>query len=79
MGIFATRLRENRPIGESWVTALDDYFLGAGAYGVYDEKVLQEATLYGLPFWRISGGTTPASRRRRRRRPTRSAGCRWRR
>ena len=40
MSLFAKRLRENRPIGESWVTALDDYFLGAGAYGVYDEKVL---------------------------------------
>ena len=61
MSLFATRLRENRPIGESWVTALDDYFLGAGAYGVYDEKVLQEATLYGLPFWRFSGGTTPTA------------------
>jgi CSLREA domain-containing protein len=59
MSIFAKRLREDRPIGESWVTALGDYFLGAGAYGVYDEKVLQEATFYGLPFWKFSGGTTP--------------------
>ena len=48
--------------------AQHDYFLGAGAYGVYDEKVLQEATLYGLPFWRFSGGDDADRRRRRRRR-----------
>ena len=56
MTLFAIRLDEQGPIGELWVKALADYHLGAGAYGVYDEKALQEATFYGLPFWRIGTG-----------------------
>ncbi|MDQ3163873.1 MAG: PxKF domain-containing protein, partial [Actinomycetota bacterium] len=60
MSLFAGRLDEHgAAIGELWVKALADYHLGAGAYGVYDEKALQEATFYGLPFWRIGSGTAP--------------------
>ncbi len=59
MSLFAVRLDEQGAIGELWVKALADYHLGAGAYGVYDEKALQEATFYGLPFWRIGSGAAP--------------------
>ena len=31
--------------------ALQQYFATAGAYDVYDEKVMEETTFYGLPFW----------------------------
>ncbi len=36
------------------------HFVGSiGVYGVYDEKVLNEAVLYGLPFWTLPGGVAP--------------------
>jgi hypothetical protein len=41
---------------------LQQYFATAGAYDVYDEKVMEETTFYGLPFWHFSTAapTTPA-------------------
>ncbi|HVL91655.1 MAG TPA: PxKF domain-containing protein, partial [Actinomycetota bacterium] len=51
---FARRLRDKwSTIGEKLVYAKHAYFANAGLYGAYDEKVLIEATLYGLPFWRL--------------------------
>ena len=33
---------------------MQQYFATAGAYDVYDEKVMEETTFYGLPFWHFS-------------------------
>ena len=59
MSIFAGKLNQAKPIGELWNDAQHEYFAGAGAYDVYDEKALVEASLFGLPFWRIAGATAP--------------------
>jgi hypothetical protein len=48
-------------MGEKLVTSKHQYYDTMGAYGVYDEKALEEATFYGLPMYHLSGGgTTPA-------------------
>jgi CSLREA domain-containing protein len=63
MSIFAAKLNLAAPTGEAigklWNDAQHEYFQGAGAYDVYDEKALVEASLFGLPFWQISGATAP--------------------
>ena len=41
-------------MGEEWAASLQQYFATAGAYDVYDEKVMEETTFYGLPFWHFS-------------------------
>jgi hypothetical protein len=61
MSIFASKLTQAKPIGELWNDAQHEYYAGAGAYDVYDEKALVEATFFGLPFWRIAGATAPPS------------------
>jgi hypothetical protein len=61
MALFAQNLHTNGlTVGEQWVNALHQYFATAGAYDVYDEKVMAETTFYGLPFWKFSssGATT---------------------
>ncbi len=41
--------------------ALQQYFGTAGAYDVYDQKVMEETTFYGLPFWHFStAGSSPS-------------------
>jgi hypothetical protein len=56
MSLFAKNLRsDSGSAGEEWVNALQQYFATAGAYDVYDEKVMEETTFYGLPFWHFSG------------------------
>jgi WD40 repeat protein len=59
MTIFAKRLGEGTTIGADWLSAEHEYFNGAGAYGVYDEKALVEATFYGFTFWQVDGATPP--------------------
>lgn len=59
MTIFAKRLGEGATIGADWLTAEHEYFNGSGAYGVYDEKALVEATFYGFTFWQVDGATPP--------------------
>jgi hypothetical protein len=59
MTLFAQNLGRNESIGEIHLRSLHDYFVGAGAYDVYDEKVLIETSLRGLPFWQIDGATPP--------------------
>jgi hypothetical protein len=52
MALFAKNLHSDAgTVGEQWVNALHQYFATAGAYDVYDEKVMAETTFYGLPFW----------------------------
>ena len=42
------------PIGESLARAKWDYLpKGSGGFNVYDEKVVEQMTLYGLPFIRV--------------------------
>jgi hypothetical protein len=66
MALFAQKLNgDGGAIGDQWVEALHDYFDTAGAYNVYDEKVMEEATFYGLPFWHFAtpGTATPPAPR----------------
>jgi len=45
----------NMPVGEALRRAKQDYALyNMGAYGPYDRKVLNEATLYGIPNYRVT-------------------------
>ena len=52
---FAQNLNSYGTIGEQWVRALHSYYETAGTYDVVDEKVMAEATMYGLPFYGYSG------------------------
>jgi Tol biopolymer transport system component len=62
MSLFAKNLRsDSGSVGEEWVNALQQYFATAGAYDVYDEKVMEETTFYGLPFWHFSGAPSGSS------------------
>jgi hypothetical protein len=62
LSIFAKNLHSDASsVGEQWAAALQQYFATAGAYDVYDEKVMEETTFYGLPFWHFgTPGTAPA-------------------
>ena len=60
MALYARNLHSNTDsVGEQWAETLGQYFATAGAYDVYDEKVMEETTFYGLPFWHF--GTAPVT------------------
>ncbi len=61
LALFAKNLHSDAgSVGEEWVNALQQYFATAGAYDVYDQKVMEETTFYGLPFWHFStAGSSP--------------------
>jgi hypothetical protein len=62
LSLYANNLHsDSSSVGEQWVAALQQYFATAGAYDVYDEKVLQETTFFGLPFWHFSTAGTGAA------------------
>lgn len=63
MVMFAGQLADkSTTIGEKYVKAKAGYFSSMGTYGVFDEKALVEANLYGLPFWRVGpAGSGPAA------------------
>jgi hypothetical protein len=63
LGLFAQKLnRGSTTIGEQWIEALNSYYLSAGAYDVFDEKAMIEATFYGLPFYRFqTPGSAPST------------------
>lgn len=62
MSLFAKNLHsDSGSVGEEWVNALQQYFATAGAYDVYDEKVMEETTFYGLPFWHLGTAGSSAS------------------
>src|SRR5207244_1755550 len=46
-------------IGEALAFAKQEYTADLGVLTSYDQKVTNEAVLYGLPQWRISSGTPP--------------------
>jgi WD40-like Beta Propeller Repeat len=62
LALFAKNLHsDSGSVGEEWVDALQQYYATAGAYDVYDQKVMEETTFYGLPFWHFStAGSSPA-------------------
>ncbi len=53
MANLAGNLNGTFTIGQALTQAKQDQFSKAGLYGVYDLKAIEEATLYGLPFWQI--------------------------
>jgi Mg-chelatase subunit ChlD len=62
LSLYAQNLKsDTSSAGEQWVASLQQYFATAGAYDVYDEKVMEEMTFYGLPFWHFSGAVPPPS------------------
>ena len=46
-------------VGEALLFAKEEYAADLTVYGVYDEKVLMEATFYGLPFYRLDVANPP--------------------
>jgi hypothetical protein len=49
-------------VGDALTEAKTAYFLSALRYDVFDEKVLQEAELYGLPMYRVVTGQSGIAR-----------------
>src|SRR5207302_1825381 len=47
-------------MGEALTYAKQQYFGSLAIVSPYDQKVLNEATFYGLPMWHIGNGTPPA-------------------
>ncbi len=60
MGDFAQRLNGSMSVGEALLYAKNAYFSGLAEYTPYDEKVLQETTFYGLPFYQLDVPNPPA-------------------
>ena len=59
--LFAQRLNGTMSIGEALQYAKQEYFGGLGLVSLYDAKVGNEATLYGIPTYRLGTGTPPAA------------------
>ncbi|MGH3651212.1 MAG: hypothetical protein ACRDU9_10945, partial [Acidimicrobiia bacterium] len=60
MANVAAGLGNGHTIGQNLSQAGQDEFGRAGLYGVYDLKAIEEATLYGLPMWRVNvSGASP--------------------
>jgi hypothetical protein len=59
--LFAQRLNGTMTIGQALAFAKQEYFGDLGVVGTYDQKVVNEATLYGLPTYRLGTGTPPAA------------------
>ncbi|MDH4148150.1 MAG: PKD domain-containing protein [Acidimicrobiia bacterium] len=50
---FACGLEEYATVGEALLYAKQDYAADLTVYGAFDEKALVQATLYGIPFFRL--------------------------
>jgi Tol biopolymer transport system component len=59
MALLAENLDGTMTVGDALAAAKHDYVSGMGVYGSYDEKVVQQTVLYGLPMYRI-GPEPPA-------------------
>jgi PKD repeat protein len=53
---------QSATLGQALAGAKQEYYLDEGHFGYYDEKILIESTLYGLPMYRYN---TPATATRR--------------
>ena len=71
MKLFAQNLDGNLDVGRALLEAKRDYYLSAGNYQGYDEKVLQEAVFYGLPMYQVGTAPPAAAGGARRCSPTR--------
>jgi CSLREA domain-containing protein len=60
LSLFGAQIGRNGTIGVDWLRAVHEYYNTMGFYGVYDEKALTEATMYGLPFWSVGSAPPPA-------------------
>ncbi len=56
---FAERLDGSMTIGQALAFAKSQYASNLASYGIYDEKVLMEATFYGLPMYVIAAQGEP--------------------
>ena len=63
MGLFADRLATDATIGGALTAAKNSYKSETQPLSPYDEKVLQEVVLYGLPMYKPA--SAPAGPRRR--------------
>ncbi|MFO7742601.1 MAG: right-handed parallel beta-helix repeat-containing protein [Anaerolineae bacterium] len=63
MNIFSQNVSEGQALGHALRAAKAEYFNTTGTYSFspYDEKVLAQATLYGLPMLRVSMPVSTAS------------------
>jgi hypothetical protein len=59
--LFAQRLDGSMTIGEALEYAKEEYVGDLGVLSLYDAKVGNEATLYGIPTYRLGTGTPPAA------------------
>jgi hypothetical protein len=46
------------PVGQALMDVKQDYFRSMGSYGPFDEKIMIESTLYGLPMYMIDPDVT---------------------
>ncbi|GAB4002818.1 hypothetical protein [Nocardioides ultimimeridianus] len=60
MGDYAQRLDGSMTVGDALLYAKNAYFSGLSQYTPYDEKVLEETTFYGLPFYQLDVPNPPA-------------------
>jgi hypothetical protein len=56
--LYAKNIKLYTSIGEAWAATLAQYAATTGPATVYDEKVIDESTFYGLPFWRFTTSPT---------------------
>ncbi|MGD9099738.1 MAG: C25 family cysteine peptidase, partial [Anaerolineae bacterium] len=49
---------QSATVGQALAGAKQEYYLNEGHFGYYDEKILIESTLYGLPMYRYNTPTT---------------------
>jgi CSLREA domain-containing protein len=59
--LFAARLNGTMTIGEALEFAKQEYVGDLGVVSLYDAKVGNEATLFGIPTYRLGTGTPPAA------------------
>ena len=56
---FTARLDGTFFIGDALAFGKQEHFAEQLVYGPYDEKILAESTLFGFPFWRLTGDVEP--------------------
>jgi hypothetical protein len=53
---------QSTTVGQALAAAKQEYYLDDGHFDYYDEKIMTESTLYGLPMYRYATPTTTATR-----------------
>src|SRR5207249_3311245 len=57
LGEFAQQLGGSNSIGHSLLQAEEDYFASMPSFTPYDLKVVQEIATWGMPMYKLNGGT----------------------